>query len=172
MLDTSTSSTERWRPRNPRSPDRARAPGRINPFNGEKVAKLVASPRPAPLRGLAGSCIFTMRTRSPIWPARSRRRRAGAPAGGRDALGRRTAAIIRAVELRCGIDAGPGVPSTRYGSQPTDGPAKGQRRRAVGPDGEGWYATVGYDRKNGKPRKELLRSLDLDWLAKDLYGKK
>jgi hypothetical protein len=37
---------------------------------------------------------------------------------------------------------------------------------------EVWYDTVNYDRKTGKPKKELLHSLDLDWLAKDLYGKK
>jgi hypothetical protein len=34
-----------------------------------------------------------------------------------------------------------------------------------------WYDTVGYDRKTGKPKKETLRAIGLDWLAKDLYKK-
>jgi hypothetical protein len=35
-----------------------------------------------------------------------------------------------------------------------------------------WYETVSYDRKTGKPKRDLLRSLDLGWLEKDLYGRK
>ena len=64
-------------------------------------------------------------------------------------------------------------PSVRYGSTPHDGPAKGQ---AVGAQWEKmvdtWYAKVGYDRKTGKPLPQTLRDLGLDWLAKDLWGRK
>ena len=34
-----------------------------------------------------------------------------------------------------------------------------------------WYETVGYDRKTGKPTKEILHTLGLDWLAKELWRK-
>ena len=33
-----------------------------------------------------------------------------------------------------------------------------------------WYETVGYDRKTGKPLPKTLKSLGLDWLAKELWG--
>ena len=32
-----------------------------------------------------------------------------------------------------------------------------------------WYETVGYDRKTGKPKKETLQALGLDWLARELW---
>jgi hypothetical protein len=34
-----------------------------------------------------------------------------------------------------------------------------------------WYETVGYDRKTGKPKRETLKSLGLDRIARDLWGK-
>ena len=40
-------------------------------------------------------------------------------------FGRRTAAILRAVLLRCGIGPETDYPSKRYGSTPVDGPGKG-----------------------------------------------
>ena len=33
-----------------------------------------------------------------------------------------------------------------------------------------WYETVGYDSKTGKPTRETLKKLGLDWLAKDLWA--
>ncbi len=39
-------------------------------------------------------------------------------------FGKRTAAILRAFNLRCGIGTDVEYPSERYGSQPVDGPAK------------------------------------------------
>jgi hypothetical protein len=54
-----------------------------------------------------------------------------------------------------------------------DGPAKDHDiRKQWDRMLEVWYETVNYDRKTGKPKRELLRSLDLGWLEKDLYGKK
>jgi hypothetical protein len=32
-----------------------------------------------------------------------------------------------------------------------------------------WYETVSYDRKTGKPRKELLNSLGLEHIAKAIW---
>jgi aldehyde:ferredoxin oxidoreductase len=87
-------------------------------------------------------------------------------------FGRRTAAILRAFNLRCGIGTSVEYPSERYGSQPVDGPAKehnvmAQWERML----DVWYETVGYDRKTGKPKKETLHNLGLDWLAKELWKK-
>jgi aldehyde:ferredoxin oxidoreductase len=86
-------------------------------------------------------------------------------------FGRRTAAINRAVALRCGLTPDLEHPSERYGSTPHDGPAKGQ---AVSAQWEAmvdtWYREVGYDRKTGKPLPKTLKDLGLDWLAKELWG--
>src|SRR5439155_911473 len=78
-----------------------------------------------------------------------------------------------AASVRCGLTPDLERPSTRYGSTPVDGPAKGQ---AVGEQWEKmvdtWYREVGYDRKTGKPLPATLKALGLDWLAKDLWGKR
>jgi hypothetical protein len=64
MLDTSTSSTATMETRNPVHPTEIGQPARINPFDGEQVAKYVAG-----LRGRRafedslGICIFTSRVR-------------------------------------------------------------------------------------------------------------
>ena len=88
-------------------------------------------------------------------------------------FGRRTAAVNRATALRCGHTGALEYPSTRYGSTPVDGPAKGQ---AISAQWETmldtWYAEVGYDRKTGKPLPATLKRLGLDWLARALWGKK
>jgi aldehyde:ferredoxin oxidoreductase len=85
-------------------------------------------------------------------------------------FGRRTAAILRAFNLRCGIGTDVEYPSERYGSQPVDGPAKDQSvMKQWDHMLDVWYETVGYDRKTGKPKRETLRDLNLDWLARDLW---
>ena len=88
-------------------------------------------------------------------------------------FGRRTAAILRAFNLRCGIGPGLEGTSTRYGSTPVDGPAKDQAiRNQWDTMVDFWYRGVGYDRKTGKPLPDTLARLGLGWLAKDLWGKK
>ena len=86
-------------------------------------------------------------------------------------FGRRTAALMRAFNLRCGITPELERPSKRYGSIPTDGPAKGQDvganwDRMVGV----WYETVGYDRQTGRPLPATLRELGLEHLIPELWG--
>ena len=91
-----------------------------------------------------------------------------------DALrfGRRTAALLRAFNVRCGIGPELEKPSRRYGSVPVDGPAAGI---AIEPHWEHmldtWYETVKYDRKTGLPKPELLRELGLEHLIPELWGK-
>jgi aldehyde:ferredoxin oxidoreductase len=175
MLDTCTSSTATMETGNPVHPTEIGQPARVNPFDGEQVAKYVAG-----LRGRRsfedslGICIFTSRTR-----LESICRALSAATGWTftvdEALrfGRRTAAINRATALRCGHTGAMEYPSTRYGSTPVDGPAKGQAIRAQWEKMlDTWYAEVGFDRKTGRPWPKTLKGLGLDWLAKDLWGKK
>jgi aldehyde:ferredoxin oxidoreductase len=86
-------------------------------------------------------------------------------------LGRRTAALFRAFDLRCGLGPELERPSPRYGSTPVDGPAKGQ---SVEPHWERmldvWYEMVGYDRKTGRPTPETLNTLGLEELIPVLWG--
>lgn len=174
MLDTCTSSTATMETGNPVHPTEVGQPARISPFDGEQVARYVAG-----LRGRRnfedslGICIFTTRTRLEN-VCRALEAATGWAFTVDDAIrfGRRTAAINRAVALRCGHTPAMEHPSKRYGSTPHDGPAKGQ---AIGDQWEKmvdvWYREVGYDRKTGKPLSETLRALGLDGLAKELWGR-
>jgi aldehyde:ferredoxin oxidoreductase len=61
------------------------------------------------------------------------------------------------------------APSTRYGSAPVDGPAKGislsQNWDVIR---EIYYRNMGWDPATGKPTPETLRELDLADLIPDL----
>jgi aldehyde:ferredoxin oxidoreductase len=175
MLDTATSGTATMETGNPVHPTEVGQPARISQFDGEAVAKYVAG-----LRGRRnfedslGICIFTTRTR-----LENICRALSAATGWVYTLdeairfGRRTAAINRAVSLRCGLTPDMERPSTRYGSTPVDGPAKGQSVMAQWDKMiEVWYRDVGYDRKTGKPLPQTLKDLGLEWLSKELWGRK
>ena len=175
MLDTTTSSTATMETGNPVHQTELGLPARINPFDGVEVAKLVAGCRGRRnFEDSLGICIFTTRTR-----LENVCRALSAATGWRYTveeamrMGRRTAAINRAVALRCGLTPDLEMPSTRYGSTPHDGPAKGQ---AVGAQWDKmvqtWYDEVGYDRKTGKPLPKTLKALGLDALSKELWGSK
>ncbi|HTK90138.1 MAG TPA: aldehyde ferredoxin oxidoreductase C-terminal domain-containing protein [Verrucomicrobiae bacterium] len=172
MLDTCTSSNGTMESANPTFQTEIGLPGRINPFDGEQVAKLTGGILGRRhFEDSLGGCSFTFRTRIENL-ARALSAATGWNYTLQDALrfGRRTAAILRAFNLRCGIGTDVEYPSVRYGSQPVDGPAKehnvmDQWERMV----DVWYETVGYDRKTGKPKRETLQKLGLDWLAKELW---
>lgn len=175
MLDTCTSSTATMETGNPVHQTEVGLPARINPFDGEAVATLVAGVRGRRnFEDSLGICIFTTRTRLES-VCRALAAATGWTYTVAEAMrqGRRTAAINRAVALRCGLGPELEKPSPRYGSTPHDGPAKGQ---AVSEQWDKmvdvWYAKVGYDRKTGKPLPQTLRDLGLDWLVKDLWGRK
>ena len=175
MLDTCTASTGTLESGIPVHVTEVGLPARINPFNGEEVARQVAGILGRRhFEDSLGACIFTTRTRlENICRALSAATGWNYTVTESVSFGRRTAAILRAFNLRCGIGPESEYPSKRYGSVPVDGPAKGQ---AVGLQWEKmvntWYALVGYDRKTGRPKSETLRKLGLDWLVKDLWGKK
>lgn len=175
MLDVATSGTGTMETGNPTFPTELGQPAKINSFNGEEVAHYVAG-----LRGRKnfedslGICIFTVRT-----PVTNICRALSAATGWNytlaDAIyfGNRTAAINRVVSLRCGITPEVEKPSKRYSSTPVDGPAKGQSIAAQWDKMVSiWYQDVGYDQKTGKPLPETLRRYGLDWLVKDVWGKK
>jgi aldehyde:ferredoxin oxidoreductase len=175
MLDVATSGTGTMETGNPVHPTELGQPARINVFDGEAVARYVAG-----LRGRRnfedslGICIFTTRTRlENVCRALSAATGWNYTVEEAMRFGRRTAAINRAVSLRCGITPDMERPSPRYSSTPHDGPAKGQAiseqwDRMV----DTWYREVGYDRKTGKPRPQTLAALGLDWVARDLWGRK
>ncbi len=175
MLDVATSSVGTMETGNPTHPTEVGQPPRINSFDGEQVARYVAG-----LRGRKhfedslGICIFTTRTRlENICRALNAATGWNYTVDDVQRFGRRVGAIARAVFLRCGHTTDTERPSKRYGSTPTDGPAKGQAvseqwDRMV----DTWYREVGYDRKTGKPKPETLRALGLDWLVKEVWGRK
>jgi len=175
MLDTCTSGIGTMETGNPVHQTELGQPARINPFDGEAVAKLVAG-----LRGRRnfedslGICVFTTRTRLEN-VCRALSAATGWHFTNDDAMrfGRRTAALNRVVSLRCGHTPDLERPSKRYGSTPVDGPAKGQ---AIGEQWEKmveiWYRDVGYDPKTGKPLPKTLRDLGLDRLVPELWGRK
>jgi aldehyde:ferredoxin oxidoreductase len=175
MLDTCTGSTGTLESGVPVHVAELGLPTRINPFNGEEVALQVAGIRGRRhFEDSLGICIFTGRTRLENL-ARALSAATGWYYTVDEALrfGRKTAALFRAVRLRCGIGPDRERPSKRYGSVPVDGPAKGQDvmaqwDRMV----DIWYEKVGYDRKTGKPLPATLKELGLGWLARDLWGKK
>jgi aldehyde:ferredoxin oxidoreductase len=175
MLDTCTGSTGTLESGVPVHVTELGLPARINPFDGEAVALQLAGIRGRRhFEDSLGICIFTGRTR-----LENLCRALSAATGWQytvpDAMnfGRKTAALFRAVRLRCGIGPDRERPSPRYGSVPKDGPAKGQAvmdqwERMVGL----WYEKVGYDRKTGRPLPQTLSELGLGWLARDLWGRK
>jgi aldehyde:ferredoxin oxidoreductase len=173
MLDTCTASTGTYETGIPVHPDEVGMPSRINPFDPEAVARNVGG-----LLGRRhfedslGICSFTARTRlEKICRALSAATGWNYTVEESLGFGRRTAAILRAFNLRCGIGPELEYPSARYGSTPIDGPAKDQAimthwERMV----DLWYQTVGYDRKTGRPTPETLNRLGLERLVKDLWG--
>jgi aldehyde:ferredoxin oxidoreductase len=174
MLDTCTSSNGTMESANPTFQTEIGLPARINPFDGEQVARLVGGILGRRhFEDSLGGCSFTFRARIELLA-----RALSAATGWNYTLaeatrfGRRTAAILRAFNLRCGIGTDVEYPSERYGSQPVDGPAKDQSiMKQWDHMLDVWYETVGYDRKTGKPKRETLQNLGLDWLARDLWRK-
>ncbi len=174
MLDTATSSTGTLETGMPVYPTELGMPARINPFDADMVAKYMGV-----LRGRRhfedslGACSFTMRS----WMetiCRALNAATGWNYTKEEAirLGRRTAALLRAFNLRCGLGPDTEWPSSRYGSIPVDGPAKGQSVNAQWTRMlDVWYETVGYDRKTGRPQPETLQALGLDFLLPALWGK-
>ncbi len=173
MLDTCTGSTGSLEAGQMVAPQELQLPMRINPFDATQVTQVVSGMLGRRhFEDSLGSCIFTTRT-SLENLCNALNSATGWDYTVEEAMqfGRRTACLLRAFNVRCGITPEMERPSERYGSQPVDGPASGQNvmdhwENMVA----SWYERVGYDRKTGNPKPELLRSLGLDYVANDLWG--
>jgi aldehyde:ferredoxin oxidoreductase len=173
MLDTCTGSTGTLESGAAVKPQEMGLPARINPFDPDAVAKLVGS-----LQGRRhfedslGACIFTTRTTiENLCCALNAATGWDYTLGEALRFGRRTSALLRAFNIRCGIGPELEKPSKRYGSVPVNGPAAGI---AIEPHWEHmldvWYETVRYDRQTGLPKPDLLRELGLEHLIPQLWG--
>jgi aldehyde:ferredoxin oxidoreductase len=85
-------------------------------------------------------------------------------------VGLRAVNLLRAFNIRSGIAKDLDAPSERYGSTPADGPVKGVGvRQHWGSMLENYYRLLGWDVKTGKPLQSTLKSLDLEYVAGDLW---
>ena len=173
MLDTATSSTGTLETGPPVHPTEFGMPARINPRDPDAVAKNVGKHLGRRhFEDSLGACAFTTRTLMENM-CRVLNAATGWDYTKEEAmrLGRRTAALLRAFDLRCGLGPELEWPSPRYASTPVDGPAKGESVRSHWEHMlDVWYEAVGYDRKTGRPRPETLRALGLDHLIPALWG--
>jgi aldehyde:ferredoxin oxidoreductase len=84
-------------------------------------------------------------------------------------LGRRAINQLRVFNFRHGLDPALEAPSPRYGSTPTDGPAKGKSIEPYFQWMKSFYfELMGWDPATGKPLPHTLRSLGLEKLIPDL----
>jgi aldehyde:ferredoxin oxidoreductase len=173
MLDTCVGSTGTLETGMVVEPQEFGLPARFNPVAADDVVKIVSGMLGRRhFEDSLGTCIFTTRT-----TLKNLCLAISAATGWdytvEDALrfGRRTACLLRAFNVRCGIGPELEKPSKRYGSTPTNGPVKGN---GIGEHWESmvasFYERVGYDRKSGRPKAELLKSLGLENVARDLWG--
>ena len=83
-------------------------------------------------------------------------------------VGRRAVNLLRAFNIRHGIDPELDAPSRRYGSTPIDGPAVGVSIQPVWAKMlANYYRMLGWDER-GVPKREVLEALGIGHVAKDL----
>ncbi len=173
MLDTCTGGGGTLDTAPPVFPTEMGMPARVEPQDTEAVPKMVGTMRGRRhFEDSLGICAFTSRTRLDIL-CRSVEAATGWDIRREEAmtLGRRSASLMRALNLRCGIAHALERPSKRYGSTPVDGPVKGvsimdhwEKMLDI------WYETVGYDRATGRPTVDTLTELGLVELIEPLWG--
>ncbi len=84
-------------------------------------------------------------------------------------IGRRTLTQLRLFNFRHGLDSALEVPSPRYGSTPTDGPAQGKAILPYLPwMKRHYFELMGWDPATGKPLPHTLKALGLEKLVPDL----
>ncbi len=85
-------------------------------------------------------------------------------------VGLRSVNLMKVFNIRVGITREMDRPSERYGSTPIDGPSKGI---SIKPHWESmldnYYQLLGWDIKTGKPLKETLKSLGIEYVIKDIW---
>lgn len=173
MLDTCLGSTGTLESGQMIVPHEMGLPARIDPFDPQKVPLVVAKMLGRRhFEDSLGACIFTTRT-SLANLCLALNAATGWDYTPEEALrfGRRTACLLRAFNVRCGIGPALEQPSVRYGSVPQNGPAAAHNVMEHWEEMVStWYTLVGYDRKSGNPKPELLHDVGLPQMAADLWG--
>ena len=84
-------------------------------------------------------------------------------------VGRRAVNLMRIYNIKCGLTPDLERPSSRYGSTPVDGPAKGL---SIAPHWENirknYYRLMGWNDKTGIPLPETLKELGIEHVINDL----
>ena len=144
--------------------------GSPEPFDGMQVSAFIARSKGAMLfEDSLGVCRFNTRT-DIVHLAQALNAVTGWDVDPDEAMdiGRRAANLMRAFNLRHGIDPGLDAPSRRYGSTPLDGPAAGVSVQPVWDDMlANYYQLLGWDAQ-GVPIRETLESLGIGAVADDL----
>jgi aldehyde:ferredoxin oxidoreductase len=85
-------------------------------------------------------------------------------------VGYRIVNLLRAFNIRHGLNADLDYPSIRYGSAPPDGPWKGVRMMPYWDKMlRNYYKEMGWDEDTSKPLPETLRKYGLEYVIKDLW---
>jgi len=177
MFDTATSNTGTMEtgPAANMPRDSLEAIGVAGPpdvFSGEEVSTFNAKAKGAMIfEDSLGVCRFNTRT-DILRLAEAVNAATGWDMDAEEAMrvGRRAANLLRAFNIRHGIDPSLDAPSRRYGSTPLDGPAAGASVQPVWDEMlANYYRLLGWDEK-GVPRRETLEELGLGYVADDLEG--
>ncbi len=148
-------------------------PQKLHPFDPDFIAKLEAKAKGSmQLEDSTVTCRFNTRTDVRLLSA------AISAAMGWDfdfdegmQVGRRAINTMRAYNIRSGITGELDRPSSRYGSVPKDGPAKGQD---IAPHFAKmvrmYYQLMGWN-EEGRPLPDTLKDLEIEDIAWDLWGK-
>jgi len=173
MLDTCVSDTGTIAVGPAVNPEEQGAPAKMGAFNPEEIAETAGKHAGRMIfEDCLGTCRFT--TRAGMVPVAN----AVAAATGWDfsasegiEVGRRTLALLRAINLQRGLTPDLEYPSKRYGSTPVDGAAAG---KSIAPYWEqmraDYYKWLGWDLKTGRPLPETLESLGLPDVVAQLWG--
>jgi aldehyde:ferredoxin oxidoreductase len=85
-------------------------------------------------------------------------------------VGRRVVNLLRVFNLRHGHTSVMDAPSTRYGSTPEDGPAKGKSIMTYWEElRRDYYQGMGWDNESGKPLPETLKKIGLEFCIDELW---
>jgi aldehyde:ferredoxin oxidoreductase len=173
MLDTCVSDTGTISVGPPTKQEEQGAPARYDWFNPEQLAE-VAGKHSGRMHfeDCLGACRFNMRAELTA-VVDTLKAATGWDYTPDEAIqvGRRVLCLLRAFNLRQGLNPALERPSALYGSVPADGPAAG---KAVLPHWDrmraGYYRWVGWDLETGRPLPETLRELGLPEVEKELWG--
>ncbi|MFC2013926.1 aldehyde ferredoxin oxidoreductase family protein [Chloroflexota bacterium] len=172
LFDTSVSNTGTVEADAFIGPSSIGLPELSNPFAYNEIASLIARVQPEwHVLDSLGVCKFTFQPVPSLWEGMIN------AATGWDVTwdelmqaGARTANLLRAFNVRCGLTSDKDYPSPRYGSAPPDGMAQGQSIMPVWEEMlDIYYHEIGADKTTGKPLPETLEKLGLTFVVPHLW---